>query len=62
MMPRKRSSAALKPPLTRGQVGQLLGLSSWETEAFLKGRHAHLPYTEEDLEKDRKDIERIVPQ
>ena len=48
--------------LTREQVGRLLSLSFWETEAFLKERQAYLEYTEEDLEKDREDIERATPQ
>ena len=45
--------------LTRGQVGRLLGLSFWETEAFLKERQAYLPYTEEDLEQDCRDLDRL---
>lgn len=48
--------------LTRDQVGRLLGLPFWETEAFLKRRHAYLAYTEEDLEDDRKDIDPIARQ
>ena len=40
--------------LTRDQVGQLLGFSFWETEAFLKERQAYLAYTEEDFEQDRR--------
>ena len=48
--------------LTRDQVGRLLGLSFWETEAFLKRRQAYLAYTEEDLEKDRQDLDRIARQ
>lgn len=44
--------------LTRDQVGRLLGLSFWDTEAFLKQRHADLGYTDEDLDRDRDDIER----
>lgn len=46
--------------LTRDQVGQLLGLSFWDTEAFLKRRHALLQYTDEDLEQDRRDIDRVL--
>jgi predicted HTH domain antitoxin len=45
--------------LTRDQVGRLLGLSFWETEAFLKERRAYLPYSEGDLEQDRKDLDRL---
>jgi predicted HTH domain antitoxin len=46
--------------LTRDQVGQLLGLSFWDTEAFLKRRHALLQYTDEDLEQDRRDIDGVL--
>lgn len=48
--------------LTRDKVGRLLGLSFWDTEAFLKERQAYLAYTEEDLEQDRRDLERLRPQ
>ena len=48
--------------LTRDQVGRLLGLSFWDTEAFLKERQAYLAYTEEDLEQDRRDLDRARPQ
>lgn len=48
--------------LTRDQVGQLLGLSLWETEAFLKQRQAYLQYTEEDLGRDRRDLDLALPQ
>ena len=48
--------------LTREQVGRLLGLSFWDTEAFLKRRRAYLTYTEEDFESDRQDLERIARQ
>lgn len=44
--------------LTRDEVGHLLGLSFWETEAFLKERQAYLVYAEEDLEQDRSDLGR----
>jgi predicted HTH domain antitoxin len=46
--------------LTRDHVGRLLGLSFWETEAFLKRRQAFLQYTEEDLEQDRRDLDRAL--
>jgi predicted HTH domain antitoxin len=48
--------------LSRDQVGRLLGLSLWDTEAFLKKRQADLAYNEEDLERDRRDLDRIAPQ
>ncbi|MBI3490948.1 MAG: UPF0175 family protein [Acidobacteria bacterium] len=47
--------------LTRDQVGRLLGLSLWDTEAFLKERQAYLAYNEEDFEQDRRDLDRIAP-
>ena len=47
--------------LSRDQVGQLLGFSFWETEAFLKHRGAHLHYGEGDMEQDAKDRDRVSP-
>jgi predicted HTH domain antitoxin len=44
--------------LTRHEVGQVLGLSFWETETFLKVRQAYLEYGEDDLEQDRRDLGR----
>jgi predicted HTH domain antitoxin len=46
--------------LTRGQVGELLGLNFWETEAFLKERGAYLHYTLEGLEQDRATNRRVL--
>ena len=43
--------------LSREQVGRILGLSFWETEAFLKERQAYLAYDEEDLEQDRRRLD-----
>lgn len=48
--------------LSRAQVGDLLGLSFWETEAFLKERQAYLAYRTEDFEEDRATLKRILPQ
>ena len=45
--------------LTREQVGRVLGLSFWETEAFLKARQAYLAYDEQDLEQDRGDLDQL---
>jgi hypothetical protein len=45
--------------LNREQVGRVLGLSFWETEAFLKERKAYLAYDEQDLEHDRRDLDRL---
>ncbi len=47
--------------LSRDQVGQLLGSSFWETEAFLEQRRAYLHYGEGDLQQDAKDIDRVSP-
>ncbi|MBM3802118.1 MAG: UPF0175 family protein [Acidimicrobiia bacterium] len=46
--------------LTRGQIGSLLGLSFWETEAFLKERQGYLPYGQSDLDQDRADLDRAL--
>jgi len=48
--------------LSRDQIGQLLGLSLWETEAFLKQRQAYLQYTEEDLALDRRALDGAMRQ
>jgi predicted HTH domain antitoxin len=46
--------------LTRGQVGQMLGLDFWGTEAFLRERGAFLQYAAEDLAQDRRTQERLL--
>lgn len=46
--------------LTRGQIGNLLGLSFWESEAFLKEREAYLPYGQSDLDQDRADLDQAL--
>jgi hypothetical protein len=45
--------------LNRGQVGKILSLSFWETEAFLKERQAYLAYTAADIEDDRRTLEAL---
>ncbi len=47
--------------LTRGQVGEMLGLDFWETEAFLKEREAYLHYSAYDLEMDHQTHDRVLP-
>jgi len=47
--------------LSRGQVGTLLGLSFYETETFLKEHLGFLKYDEGDLDRDRAEIDRILP-
>jgi len=42
--------------LSREEVGRVLGLSFWETEAFLKRRQAYLAYDERDLADDLRDF------
>jgi predicted HTH domain antitoxin len=42
--------------LSREQVGRVLGLSFWETEAFLKERQAYLAYDEQELRDDLRDL------
>jgi predicted HTH domain antitoxin len=42
--------------ITSAEVGQILSLSRWEVDAFLKQHQAYLHYTESDLEQD---IERL---
>jgi hypothetical protein len=45
--------------LSREQVGRVLGLSFWETEAFLKERQAYLAHSEHDLEDDLRDLNHL---
>jgi predicted HTH domain antitoxin len=47
--------------LSRDRIGQLLGFSLWETEAFLKQRQAYLQYTEDDLALDRIALDSVMP-
>ena len=46
--------------ITQRQVGRLLDLSYWETEAFLKQRGAYLPYDEEELRQDRAALDQAL--
>jgi len=50
-LPRRRADA--------GPSWRLLGLSCWDTEAFLKAHRAYLAYDEDDLEQDRRDLEQL---
>jgi predicted HTH domain antitoxin len=47
--------------LSAEQVAEVLQLSAWETESFLHERGAELDYTEEDLERDVAESERVLP-
>lgn len=42
--------------LSRGQVGQMLGLGFWETEEFFRANHVPLNYGAADLEADLKTL------
>ena len=46
--------------LSIGQVAEILGLSVWEAEIFLKERGVELLYTAEDLKQDLATNERLV--
>jgi Uncharacterised protein family (UPF0175) len=46
--------------LSQRQVGKLLGLDFWATEAFLKQHEAYLDYNLEDLEADRAALAKIL--
>ena len=46
--------------LTHRQVGELLGLDRWQTDAFLKERGAYLPYDLDDYESDRAVLNRML--
>jgi predicted HTH domain antitoxin len=46
--------------LSAGQVAELLNLSVWETEIFLKEREAFLHCSPEDLQLDVETQERIL--
>ena len=46
--------------LSRRQIGDLLGLDFWSTEAFLKEYLGYLKYDQIDLEEDRAAIDRNI--
>jgi predicted HTH domain antitoxin len=46
--------------LSAGQVAEMLGLSTWEIESFLKQRGVELHYTSEDLREDVAAAERAL--
>jgi len=46
--------------LSRGQVSELLGLSFQDTEAFLKEREAYSPYSMEEVEQGRTELEGLL--
>lgn len=46
--------------LSHRQVGELLGLDYWQTEAFLEGRRVPLNYSVADLAADRATLAKIL--
>jgi len=47
--------------ITEYEVQKILDISSrWELEEFLKKNKVYLYYTEEDLEQDLKNLEKVV--
>ena len=47
--------------LTQRQLGAMLGLDYWQTEAFLNERAVPLGYVAADLAADRVTLEKILP-
>jgi len=46
--------------LSHAQVGRMLGLSRFETDDFLKAHNVPPDYTIEDLEQDRRNLDKIL--
>jgi predicted HTH domain antitoxin len=46
--------------LSHAQVGRMLGLSRFETDEFLKNHNVPLNYTAEDLETDRRTLDKLL--
>jgi predicted HTH domain antitoxin len=46
--------------LSHRQVGEVLGLDYWQTEAFLKERGVPLNYSATDLEADAATLEKLL--
>jgi len=46
--------------LSHRQVGEMLGLDYWQTEAFLKQRGVPVNYSAADLEADNATLEKIL--
>jgi hypothetical protein len=45
--------------LTEAELGEMLGLSRYELDGFLKAREVYIPYSLEDLEKERETARRL---
>lgn len=48
--------------LSHRQVGQVLGLDYWQTEAFLKERGVPVNYSAADLDADNATLDKILVQ
>jgi predicted HTH domain antitoxin len=46
--------------MSRGQVAEVLGMSFYEAEQWFVRRGIHRDYSIEDLEEDRKTLDRIL--
>jgi predicted HTH domain antitoxin len=47
--------------LSHRQVGEMLGLDYWQTEAFLTERGVPVNYSAADLEADKATLDKILP-
>ncbi len=48
--------------LSQRQVGEMLGLNFWETEAFFKEHEAYLQYDISDFNRDREALQHLEQQ
>lgn len=46
--------------LSHGQIGRMLGLTRFQVDAFLKEHNVVLNYTLNDLEEDRRTLDKLV--
>ena len=50
----------LAEEISQGRLAELLGLSRWDTEAFLDRHNARLPYTKRMLDEDRRTLAKVL--
>ncbi len=50
----------LAEEISLGRLTELLGMSRWDTEAFLDRHNARLPYTRRMLEEDRRNLDEAL--
>jgi predicted HTH domain antitoxin len=46
--------------LSIGQVAELLGISVYEAEGFMKANHVDAPFSLKDYERDRDTLDRVL--